>query len=121
MGKEKKELGKVGEQYAAELLKTKGYKILQTNFQTRLGEIDIVAIDGETLVFVEVKTRIGRVFGLPEEAVGFRKLRSIIKVGEVFRLKNQNLPESERIDVAAIELDNSGKVLREELIKNVTG
>jgi len=117
----KKDLGARGEKLAASLLRQKGYKILERNFRCRLGEIDIVAQDGDTLVFVEVKTRWSEKFGPPEEAVTARKLRSIEKTGQYFRLLHPGLPEAERIDVVAIELDGAGKVTREELIKNATG
>ncbi|OGY20967.1 MAG: hypothetical protein A2126_03015 [Candidatus Woykebacteria bacterium GWB1_45_5] len=119
--KDKKVLGRLGEKLAASLLRRKGYKILERNFQSRLGEIDIVAVDGDTLVFVEVKARIGRKFGLPEEAVRPWKLKAIEKVGAYFRLLHPETPEAQRIDVVAIELDEDGKVIRQELIKNTTG
>ena len=115
---DKKDLGRRGETLAASFLRRKGYKILARNFQSRLGEIDIVAVDGDTLAFVEVKARWSRKFGLPEEAVNPRKLKAIEKVGDYFRLLHPGLPEAERIDVVAIELDESGKVIRQELIKN---
>ena len=56
----KKEFGNWGEGYALKLLKKKGYKILTKNFRCALGEIDIIAIDNDTLIFVEVKTRFSR-------------------------------------------------------------
>jgi len=118
--REKKDLGDFGERLAFGLLRKEGYKILENNFRSRLGEIDIVAVDGDTLVFVEVKTRWSEEFGPPEEAVTSRKLRSIAKAGAYFRLLHQNLPEAERIDVVAIEIGKDGKVFRKELIKNAT-
>ena len=78
----KKEFGNWGEKYAWNLLKKAGYRFLTKNFRCKLGEIDIVAIDRDTLVFVEVKTRYSRKFGKPEEAVTKRKLRKIKQVGE---------------------------------------
>jgi putative endonuclease len=119
--KDKKVLGRLGEKIASSLLRKEGYEILARNFQSRLGEIDIVAIDNDTLVFVEVKARVGRAFGLPEEAVRPSKLKAIEKVGDYFRLFHSSLPEAERIDVVAIELDKTGKVIRQELIKNAGG
>ncbi|MDP2720695.1 MAG: YraN family protein [bacterium] len=118
---DKKSLGAKGETIAVSLLRRQGYKILERNFHSRFGEIDIVAQDADTLVFVEVKTRWSKEFGLPEESVGARKLKSIEKVGQYFRLLHPEVPSSERIDVVAIELDNSGKIIRRELIKNVSG
>ena len=116
----KKDLGDFGERVAAALLQKDGYKILERNFHCRTGEIDIVAQDGATLVFVEVKTRWSEEFGPPEEAVTSRKLKSIERAGAYFRLLHPGLPEAERIDVVAIEIDGSGKVTRKELIKNAT-
>jgi len=66
--------GNKGEELAAGYLSKKGYKIIERNFRTRFGEIDIVCWDGETLVFVEVKTKIGHDFGEPEEMVNKGKL-----------------------------------------------
>src|SRR3990167_51855 len=117
---DKKSLGNKGETIAVSLLRGQGYKVLERNFHSRLGEIDIVAQDTDTLVFVEVKTRWSKEFGLPEESVGKRKLKSIEKVGQYFRLLHPEVPSAERIDVVAIELDKSGKVIRRELIKNVS-
>ena len=118
--REKKDLGDFGERIAAALLRKEGYKILEKNFRSRLGEIDIVAVDGGTLVFVEVKTRWSEEFGPPEEAVTARKLRSIERAGAYFRLLHPSVPEPERIDVVAIELDEAGKVTRQELIKDAS-
>ena len=119
--KDKKILGRLGEKLAASLLRRNGYKLIEKNFQCRLGEIDIIALDGDTLVFIEVKARVGRKFGLPEESVRPWKLKVIEKVGAYFRLLHPETPEAQRIDVVAIELDESGKVLRQDLIKNAGG
>lgn len=113
----KTEIGASGEKLAAQLLRERGYKILETNFRCALGEIDIIAIDQGTLVYIEVKTRSSNNFGLPEEAVGFRKLQHLMKTAAYYRAVRKNLPEGERVDVVAIET-NTGRL---ELIKNVTG
>ena len=68
-----KQVGSKGEDLAAEFLKDKGYRIIGRNYKTPIGELDIIAKDGETLVFVEVKTRSSNAFGYPFEAVGSRK------------------------------------------------
>lgn len=73
-------LGATGEEKAAEFLKGKGYKILETNFSNKIGEIDIIAKDKEFVVFVEVKARSTKAFGLPSEAVNFFKQQKIRKV-----------------------------------------
>lgn len=71
-------LGKSGETLACDALARRGYAILATRYRTRVGEIDIVAKDGRTLVFVEVKTRRSEICGLPAEAVTRRKQRRIV-------------------------------------------
>ena len=106
----RKKTGNFGEKLACEHLKSKGYKILDQNYRTRGGEIDIVAKDGEMVVFVEVKTRTNRAFGFPEEAIDERKQRKLALTAEhylaVHRLYNQDY----RIDSIGIELDGSGRV-----------
>lgn len=75
-------LGQRGEDAAAGLLQARGYRILARNFRCRWGEIDIVAEEGGYLVFVEVKTRSGRGFGAPAEAVDPRKRQRLRRVAE---------------------------------------
>lgn len=87
--------GNRGEDLAAEYLQKKGYRIEERNFRTRLGEIDIVCWDGEILVFVEVKTKIGHDFGEPEEMVNKSKLAQVQRMGEVYiDLKTQKIKRS---------------------------
>jgi len=76
--------GNRGEELATEYLRKKGYKIEERNFRTRFGEIDIVCWDGQTLVFVEVKTKIGHDFGEPEEMVNKGKLERVRRMGEIY-------------------------------------
>lgn len=68
-------------------LKDLGYKILKTNYRTPFGEADIVALDGDTVVFCEVKARISGKFGTAAEAVGYRKERKYIRIAEYFLMK----------------------------------
>lgn len=69
--------GKVGEKMAEEYLKKQGCKIIERNFKTKYAEIDLVAKKGGELVFVEVKTRRGEMFGAPEESLNKKKLRKL--------------------------------------------
>lgn len=115
----RKVLGNQGEEIASKFLQEKGYKILQRNFHSRFGEIDIIAQEGNTLVFVEVKTRWGQSFGLPEESITPWKIRSIIKTGQYFKLLHPNLSDSLRIDAVVIEMEGE-KIIRREIIKNLT-
>ena len=110
--------GKLGEDLAALFLKKYGYKIIERNFRIRGGEIDIIAVDDDTLVYVEVKTRTSQIFGSPEEAVTPRKIKFLIRAAKFYRAnrKNLGLPNLERIDVVAIELSSVRPRLK--LIKN---
>lgn len=117
---EKITLGRKGEKIAERYLLDLGFKIIDKNFQTKFGEIDIIAQDKGDLVFVEVKTRVSTKFGLPEEAVTPRKIKRIVKAAAIYRNQKKNLPDIERIDVVAIKLKNNGDLERIELIRNIT-
>lgn len=104
-----REIGLSGEGIAAIYLAKKNFEILKRNFSNKFGEIDIVARDKNTLVFVEVKTKIGTDFGLPEEMVGPGKLRRIRNMATMY-LKGESVPC--RIDVVAIVLGENNDVIR---------
>ena len=108
--------GQLGEEIARNLLIKNGYKILTRNFKSKFGEIDIIALHQNTLVFVEVKARWSKKFGLPVEAVTPWKLERIKKAAEYFCLKNPKLPKKLRIDVVAIEIEN-GRLISAKIIK----
>jgi putative endonuclease len=104
--------GKIGEQHAVGLLTRKGYQIVGRNVQIGRGEIDIIAKDGETLVFVEVKTGRRSGFGNPEERVNLAKQRQLGKLAQQY-LQNQELHDvSCRFDVVAVESAASGWKMR---------
>ena len=94
-------LGQRGEGLAVEFLKKKGYKIIKQNYKTRIGEIDIIADDGGTLVFVEVKTRESIAYGMPFEAVTRYKKRKIANVALLYLKKIKEVPPC-RFDVVSI-------------------
>jgi putative endonuclease len=100
--KSKQDVGQAGEAIAVRHLRRKRYAILETRFRFLRGEIDIVAKDGSTLVFVEVKMRTGRGFGRPEEAVTPGKQRQIRKVAEGYLLLRKPGDVACRFDVIAI-------------------
>ena len=103
-------LGRLGERLAGDALEERGYRIVARNFRCRAGEIDLVAEEGEDLVFVEVKTRRGVTHGLPEEAVNERKARKIREIACHY-LDLHNLPEcSWRIDVVAVQFSPMGRL-----------
>lgn len=110
--------GKTGEDIAVWLLQSKGYQIISRNFRSRFGEIDIIAIDGESLVFVEVKTRTNSQYGWGEEAITPKKLASIVKTGQFFRFKHPETPALMRVDVVSILLRN-GKLQSIKHFKNI--
>ena len=74
-----KALGDRGEAYAANYLRQNGYRILTRNYRTKIGEIDLIAEDQDTLVFIEVKTRSSVRYGMPAEAVNYKKRQKIIQ------------------------------------------
>jgi putative endonuclease len=98
-------LGDAGEDLAAAVLKKQGYKILERNYLTPLGEIDLIARQGKTLVFIEVKTRRGQGFGAPQEAVSPAKQARLRRLADYY-LKQQRLGEDVpvRFDVVGITL-----------------
>lgn len=108
--------GDLGEDFAVRLLKRRGYKIKERNFRTKFAEIDIVALDGDTLVFVEVKTRWSKKYGKPQEAVTPWKLRKIQKAAQFYSLTHPTYPKKLRIDVVAIEVEG-GEVTSSKVIK----
>lgn len=100
------ELGKKGEEMAAQWLHLQGYMILHQNWRHGRAEVDIIASKDKTLHFVEVKTRKTEAYGLPEESVGDRKMEMLMKAAEEYL--NQ-YPEWKRIqfDILSIKLKNS--------------
>jgi len=99
----KKFLGRAGEVKAAEFIKSKGYKILKTNYKTALGEIDIIALDGDVLVFIEVKTRSSDEYGAPSEAVNLKKQEKYYKTATYYLQREKKLNSLCRFDVIEIE------------------
>jgi putative endonuclease len=103
-------LGRTGERLAAEALVGRGYRIRERNFRCAYGEIDLVAEDEHDIIFVEVKTRRGTAYGLPEEAVTLRKQQKLVQVASYYLDLQACLERSWRIDVVAIQLSKSGKL-----------
>ncbi len=94
--------GRKGEAEAENYLREKGYKILRRNFKVSFGEIDLIAKDKDTIVFVEVKARNSLRFGLPREAVTYRKQQNIRKVALLYLQLNHMLDQNCRFDVIEI-------------------
>ncbi len=118
MSDSRQQLGRWGEQLAARHLETQGYQILKRNWRCRRGEIDLVAQADDVLVFVEVKTRRGQVYGSPEEAVTAHKRQKLLQLGQ-FYLMEHDLDDVEwRVDLVAVELDQKGELVRCDHIPN---
>jgi putative endonuclease len=111
-------IGARGETIAAEHLRSLGYEIVDTNVRTRYGEIDIIAREGETLVFVEVKARRGIRYGSPQEALSPRKQARLRSLAEAYLQSLDAEPPACRIDVVAIALGRGGSVESIDLIRD---
>jgi len=114
----RKAVGDLGEKMAVEYLKKRGYRILETNFRCREGEIDIIAQDKDYLVFVEVRTRRGSNFGTPEESITTTKKEKLTSVAFAYLQTHRNSPHLWRFDMVAVELTKDGQISRIELIEN---
>ena len=97
-----KRIGNRGEEEAAAYLEQKGYAILERQYRTPLGEIDLIARDGRTLAFVEVKTRRNERFGSPSSAVGWEKQRRIIRAAMWYMNQRQGDVPPCRFDVVEV-------------------
>ena len=113
-------IGKLGEDAVLQAALQKGYQQIGRNIRTPFGEIDLILMQDNTLVFTEVKTRTGDKYGYPEEAVSKLKLRHMIQSSEHYIQKN-NLPNPWRLDVVAVIYDlRLQKTTDIEWMENVT-
>jgi len=101
-------LGSYGEEKACSYLSSLGYKILHKNFRKNYVEIDIIALDGETLVVVEVKTRKGNSFGRAEESITRSKYQSLEKAALLYQNLHPKMFQSIRIDFVSLNIDSNG-------------
>jgi putative endonuclease len=108
--------GRRAEELAARHLKENGYKILQKNYRTRSGEIDLIALDGEVLVFVEVKARRSERFGTPKEALSIQKQRKIVLTARHYLKESGKQEVRVRFDMVSILM--TGSVPAIEVVKN---
>jgi putative endonuclease len=114
-----REIGRLGEAMSRKYLLKKRFRILDMNFVTPFGEIDLVVKKNSFTIFVEVKTRTSRKFGSPLYAITATKRKSII-ANSLFYLKKHGLCDANaRIDIIAIDLDKNGKIKILEHVKNV--
>ena len=102
------ELGKIGEELAINYLINKGYQILERNWHSGHKEIDIIALDGDTLVAIEVKTRKSNTFGDPDIAVGVMKQKMLIWAADAY-VRYKNLDVDVRFDIISIVFTDTDK------------
>jgi len=117
MSDHRQKLGKWGESVAAVHLEAKGIRLVERNWRSDYGEIDIIAQDSSELVFVEVKTRRGNKMGTPEEALTREKAKKLRQLAQLYLAENES-EQDWRIDLVAIEIDGTGKLLRCDHIRN---
>jgi len=111
-----KRTGKRGEELAAAYLAEAGFRIVERNYRCSFGEIDIVAEEGKTLVFIEVKSRRTAAYGDPLLAVGFRKQQKISRISLQYLADRHLCHRPARFDVVGVTLQPAGH--RIELIRN---
>jgi putative endonuclease len=114
--RERLELGQRGEALALEKIKRLGYRNIVKNYRCRLGEVDLVAKDGDELVFIEIKTRKGRPLGFAKEAVTLRKQKQLSKVALNYMKANNCCDVSARFDVVAVAVGTGPPQI--EVIRN---
>lgn len=110
------EFGRKSESIAADRLKKQGYSILELNYRTKLGEIDIIAKDKDTIVFIEVKARKSNSFGNPKFAVTYKKQKKISMVALYYLKSTKQSNSKARFDVVSIIFGKGSLGL--EIIKN---
>ncbi len=109
-------LGRSGEDVACDALRRRGYEILERRYRTRYGEIDIICRQGDLLVFVEVKARIGRQFGTALEAVTRSKQCRVAAMATDYLTRRHIAPCHCRFDVIGITYDEQGRVMETTIV-----
>ncbi len=114
----RKNLGESGERVASLFLQQRGYRIIDRNFRTRRGELDLIAQDADGLAFIEVRTRRGDALGAPEESLTAVKRRKLMALALEFLGKHPQYAECAwRSDFVAIQLNRTGRIERIDVIK----
>lgn len=112
-------LGRQGEELALRELVQRGYEIADRNWRCPAGEVDIVARQGGTWAFVEVRTRRGSNLGTPEESLTTAKQERMVAVAQHYLAEHEIGEVDWRLDLVAVELDPTGKLLRVDVLENV--
>lgn len=116
----RKETGKVGEELARTYLEEHGYKIVEQNWHTRYGEIDLIAENKDFVAFVEVRTRVGEQFGMPEETLNYTKMQRILRNAHGY-MGRKRTTKPYRIDAICVVLDRDHRPKRINHYENITG
>ena len=121
MDKARVQLGRRGEELAADALVQRGYQIVERNWYAQIGEVDVVARRDGAWSFFEVRTRRGRAFGTPEESITLAKRERMVNVARLYLAEhNLNVYEVDwRIGVVAVEMDEAGHLLRIEVYEHI--
>ena len=115
-GRGRIETGRRGEDAAVAYLKRAGYEIIERNYRCPFGEVDIVAREGGSIVFIEVKSRRSEIYGEPEASVGIEKQKKISRISMDYLQKKRLSPGSVRFDVIAVKMQLGSAQI--ELIKD---
>lgn len=115
----KKEIGQYGEDLAARFLIGKGFVIVERNFRTRWGEIDLIVKKEKILHFVEVKTRTSLQFGAPTEAINYFKQQRLLGAANMFLLARNRKEKDFQFDAVSIVLNIEAKTAKIRLIENI--
>ena len=111
-------LGKYGENLAAQFLRRQNYRLIDRNYYTNFGEIDLIAAKGDELLFCEVKTRTSSDYGYPEEAVNYFKLKHLFKAIQLY-LNRWPTEKFWRLDIISVEIDRVKKTAKIRQFKNI--
>ncbi len=111
-------LGRKAEEAAAVYVQQQGYRLKERNYRCSLGEIDLIAEDGDCLVFLEVRSRQSSLFGLPQETVNWVKQRKLRRLATYYLKRQNQLERKCRFDVVGILFDEQKAVKTLDLIKN---
>ena len=120
MSRHNKDIGQTGEKEAVNYLLKKGYQVIEQNFHSHWGEIDIISQKNKTLVFIEVKTRMNNGFGKPYESVNSAKIKKLFRSIQYFLLKKDFKDYKLSLDVISIELNSNLSLKNLKHFENVS-
>jgi putative endonuclease len=113
-------VARLGEEIATKFLTQKGYKIIDRNFRKGYGEIDIISVHDNILVFIEVKTRTTSLYGGAIEAISYSKLQKLTRTCQYYKMLHPKLPQALKIDAILIDLENN-EPTNIQHIENISG